>query len=99
MTTRDPPSTIWEIAARMSAWHAKTTDHTVRKLLGRWVSEFEPCAVFRGGTVVGLCVAGDPTTTIVVHASCVPDLFREILHGETPRVSFRPPPLVDGDTA
>lgn len=41
---------------------------TLREMLGRWVSESEPCIAVRLGTgeIIGLARADDPTGTIVL---------------------------------
>jgi len=40
----------------------------LREMLGRWVSESEPCLAVRQGTgeIIGLTRYGDPTGTIVL---------------------------------
>lgn len=46
--------------------HDRRTEATVRRLLERWVSEFEPSIATRHGMVIGLCVAGDPSGSIPI---------------------------------
>lgn len=53
--------------SRMAARdHARRTEATVRRLLERWVSEFEPSIATRNGMVIGLCVAGDTSGSIPI---------------------------------
>jgi len=47
------------------AW-AREQDAVVREMLGRWVSEFEPCLIVRNTHVVGLSMVGDPEGRVIV---------------------------------
>ena len=71
MSTRD------EIM-RMQIAKAKRDEVTVRHLLGQWVSELEPSIAMRGGEIIGLCVAGDPTGSIPVRVMDMRPALREV---------------------
>jgi len=60
--------TAREITLRMQEVHNQRLERTVRWMLAKWVSGFEPSLVMRGGNPEGLCVLDDPTGTLVVKA-------------------------------
>ncbi len=53
------------------AW-ARRQDAIVREMLGRWVSEIEPCIIVCDTHVVGLGMAGDPAAQIIVRPTKEP---------------------------
>ncbi len=46
--------------------HWRRSEDVLREMLGRWASELEPAAVYRDYKLLGLCVADDPTSAIIV---------------------------------
>lgn len=86
-------STAREITMKMAMAKAAHDERIVRGLLGRWVSEFEPSIAMRGGEVIGLCVAGDPSGSIPVRVMDARPIVQEIMRlagipTDIPAVSF-----------
>lgn len=46
---------ISEYVRRVQEAEAAENERTIKELLGRWVSELEPCVVMQCGKIVGLC--------------------------------------------
>jgi len=60
-----------DYAERVKEFNRRCRDmdeQTIYRLCERWVSEEEPCVVYDGSRIIGLCRVGDPTATLVVRA-------------------------------
>jgi hypothetical protein len=58
-------------------------DATLRRMLGRWVSECEPSAAYQNGNLVGLCARDDALGRVYVHA----DPFRPMVQEYVGRIA------------
>ena len=73
-------STLVEISYRMAAQHARINDMHLRRLLGQWVSEFEPTAYYdRDGNLIGLGANENPAAGVVLGVLNWKPLLQEIM--------------------
>lgn len=52
-------------------------ENRIRECLGRWVSELEPCLMYKGGSFIGLGLSGDLSTYPEVYVEAKDPRFIE----------------------